>query len=102
MQSLDLQCYLETYGEHSGAHPRPSRADTLQVAPRKQCLNNSLQGILRLLEHRDPGTMEGKLLPAFCLLPYSKFLFSHKWEHILPRNTQHFTFSQNKYLLDDP
>lgn len=35
----------------------------------KQCLNNSLQGILRLLEHRDPGTMEGKLLPAFCLLP---------------------------------
>ena len=70
-------------------------------SPGKQCLNNSLQGILRILEHRDPGTMEGKLLPAFCLLNPSSCSHTN-WEHILLRNTQHFTFSQNKYLLDDP
>ena len=31
MQSLNLQCYLETYGEHSGTHPRHSGTDLLRV-----------------------------------------------------------------------
>lgn len=92
---FSMLCYLELTENTQGAHP-----DTLEQT---RCLvgpTNSVryQGILRILEHRDLEQVR-RWLPAFCLLVLAYLLQvgAHPF-------TQHpaFTFSQNKYILDDP